>query len=57
MVTCPPQLAWAQAWSKAEHFRLGLGLLATSGEELPQLPRLQTAVFRPLFFVGDSLRG
>lgn len=43
-------------WSKANHFRRGLGLLETSGEELLQLPRMYNWALVYLFLVGDSLR-
>lgn len=34
-----------------------LGLIATSREELPQLPKIRNWDFCHLFFVGDSLGG
>lgn len=39
------------------HCRQGLWLLATSGEEWLQRPRLLNGDFWCLFFVGDFLRG
>lgn len=39
-----------QVWSKAEHFRQGLGLLAISGEEPPSQSRIQNWAFWSHFF-------
>ena len=47
----------AQEQSKVDHFRHSLGLLATSEEELPQLPKVWNRLFGAFDLLEDSLRG
>lgn len=46
VVMCPPKAGFVPKYSQMlNHFRHGLGLLATSEEELPQLPKVWNGLF------------